>query len=80
MIGQAGVKQEFNRYHCPDGHFQPLRKMSFTEKQVELLQQPIDKKNVETRDGNRDGTFQLSYVEGWHVINEANRIFGFDGC
>ena len=53
--------------------------MSFTEKQVELLQQPIDKKNVETRDGNRAGTFQLSYVEGWHVINEANRIFGFDG-
>ena len=30
--------------------------MSFTEKQVELLQQPIDKKNVETRDGNKDGT------------------------
>jgi recombination DNA repair RAD52 pathway protein len=21
----------------------------------------------------------LSYVEGWHVIKEANRIFGFDG-
>ena len=61
------------------GIFNPFRKMSFTEKQVELLQQPIDKKNVETRDGNRDGTLQLSYVEGWHVINEANRIFGFDG-
>ena len=37
--------------------FNPLRKMSFTEKQVELLQQPIDKKNVETRDGNKR----------WHV-------------
>jgi len=53
--------------------------MTFTPEQVELLKQPIDKKNVETRDGNRAGTFQLSYVEGWHVINEANRIFGFDG-
>ena len=53
--------------------------MTFTPEQVELLKQPIDKKNVETRDGNRAGTFQLSYVEGWHVIDEANRIFGFDG-
>ena len=53
--------------------------MTFTPEQVELLKQPIDKKNVETRDGNKAGTFQLSYVEGWHVIDEANRIFGFDG-
>ena len=53
--------------------------MTFTPEQVELLKQPIDKKNVETRDGNKDGTFQLAYVEGWHVLDEANRIFGFDG-
>ena len=53
--------------------------MTFTSEQVELLKQPIDKKNVETRDGNKDGTFQLAYVEGWHVLDEANRIFGFDG-
>jgi len=53
--------------------------MTFTPEQVELLKQPIDKKNVETRDGNRSGTFQLAYVESWHVIDEANRIFGFDG-
>jgi len=53
--------------------------MTLTKEQIELLNQPIDIKNVETRDGNRSGTFQLSYVEGWHVIDEANRIFGFDG-
>lgn len=53
--------------------------MTLTKEQIELLNQPIDVKNVETRDGNRSGTFQLSYVEGWHVIDEANRIFGFDG-
>ena len=53
--------------------------MSLSLKQVESLRQPIDQKNVETRDGNKEGTFQLSYVEGWHVINEANRIFGYDG-
>ena len=53
--------------------------MAFTKEQVELLKQPINPKNVETRDGNKSGTFQLAYVESWHVIDEANRIFGFDG-
>jgi len=53
--------------------------MIFTEKQNELLKEPILAKNVKERDGNRGGTFQLAYVESWHVIKEANRIFGFDG-
>lgn len=53
--------------------------MEFSKEQVELLNEPILAKNVKERDGNRDGTFQLSYVEGWHVINEANRIFGYGG-
>ena len=53
--------------------------MTFTKEQIELLNQPIDPKNVETRDGDKDGKFQVAYVEGWHVLGEANRIFGFDG-
>ena len=53
--------------------------MEFSKDQVELLNEPILAKNVKERDGNKAGTFQLAYVEGWHVINEANRIFGFDG-
>ena len=53
--------------------------MEFSKEQVELLQEPILAKNVKERDGNKAGTFQLAYVEGWHVIAEANRIFGFDG-
>ena len=53
--------------------------MEFSKEQVELLKEPILAKNVKERDGNQAGTFQLAYVEGWHVINEANRIFGFDG-
>ena len=53
--------------------------MTFTEKQIEQLSEPILAKNVKERDGNRAGTFQLAYVEGWHVIDEANRIFGYGG-
>lgn len=53
--------------------------MEFSKEQVGKLNEPILAANVKERDGNRDGTFQLAYVEGWHVIAEANRIFGFDG-
>ncbi len=53
--------------------------MTFSEKQIQQLSEPILAKNVKERDGNRAGTFQLAYVEGWHVIDEANRIFGYGG-
>lgn len=43
---------------------------------VRELVKPLDRSHVATRE---KGGAQLSYVEGWHVIAEANRIFGFDG-
>lgn len=43
---------------------------------IRELSRPLDAKNVSTRE---KGGQNLSYVEGWHVIAEANRIFGFDG-
>lgn len=50
--------------------------MSFTEDQKILLAQPLSRADVKSR---RQGSANVSYVEGWHVIAEANRIFGFDG-
>jgi len=49
----------------------------FTEKQLEDLNEPLLKESVKTRDGT--GNTQLSYLASFHVIAEANRIFGFDG-
>lgn len=43
---------------------------------IDALKAPLDRKHVAQRE---KGGAQLSYVEGWHVIAEANRIFGFDG-
>ncbi|MBL4940333.1 MAG: RAD52 family DNA repair protein [Colwellia sp.] len=40
-----------------------------------ILAGPLDLKHVKTRE---KGKTTLSYVEGWHVIAEANRIFGYD--
>jgi DNA recombination protein Rad52 len=50
--------------------------MPFSEAQVRLLSSKLNEKVVRTR---QLGGKTLSYIEGWHVIAEANRIFGFDG-
>jgi DNA recombination protein Rad52 len=50
--------------------------MPFSEPQIKRLSGKLDGKHVRTRE-LRGRT--LSYIEGWHVIAEANRIFGFDG-
>jgi DNA recombination protein Rad52 len=43
---------------------------------VALLSAPLDRANVRQREQGRG---RVSYLEGWQVIAEANRIFGFDG-
>ena len=49
--------------------------MSFSTKQNRALKREVDQRKVRTRQINgRD----LSFLEGWFVISEANRIFGFD--
>ncbi len=50
--------------------------MSLTENQKLELARPLDRSAVKERE---QGGRAVSYVEGWHVIAEANRIFGFDG-
>ena len=44
----------------------------FKEQQVKDLTAPLSKANVKKNPKGFD------YVEGWHAIAEANRIFGFD--
>ena len=50
--------------------------MTFSKEQVDSLKQPINPQVVSSREQKG---MQLSYLESWYVINEANRIFGFDG-
>jgi len=47
----------------------------FTDEQKAALGAKLDRSNVKQR---KQGAAQVSYVEGWHAIAEANRIFGFD--
>ena len=47
--------------------------MSFTEEQIAALSAPLDPKYVKPPPQGKYG----EYIEGWHAIAEANRIFGF---
>lgn len=50
--------------------------MAFKPTQVRKLSGKLPERFVKTR---TERGMMLSYVEGWHVIDEANRVFGFDG-
>lgn len=43
---------------------------------IEALKAPLDKRHV--KDLAKGGT-TVQYIETWHAIAEANRVFGFDG-
>ena len=50
--------------------------MGFSAKQVQALRGSLNGRHVRSRAVNGR---ELSYIEGWYAISEANRIFGFDG-
>lgn len=47
----------------------------FSDDIIKDLQAPLSRSAVKER---KQSGRTLSYVEGWHAISEANRIFGFD--
>src|SRR5262249_34663543 len=50
--------------------------MAFSTKQVHALRRNPNHRHIRTREANGR---ELTYLEGWYAISEANRIFGFDG-
>ena len=50
--------------------------MTFTAKQLRALGRNPNHRHIRTREANGR---ELTYLEGWYAISEANRIFGFDG-
>ena len=49
--------------------------MGFSEKQVRALRRSLNSRHIRSRTAHGR---ELSYIEGWYAISEANRIFGFD--
>lgn len=54
----------------------PQHSQGFSPEQVAALAAPLDRANVRQREQGRG---KVNYLEGWQLIAEANRIFGFDG-
>src|SRR5215467_11578067 len=50
--------------------------MGFSENQVQALRRNLSHRHIRTREAHGR---ELTYLEGWYAISEANRIFGFDG-
>lgn len=50
--------------------------MAFSDQTTRKLRAKLNGAHVRTRDWQGK---TLSYIEGWHAVSEANRIFGFDG-
>jgi|SRR5262245_49167344 len=50
--------------------------MSFSAKQLISLKRNLNPRHIRTREAQGR---ELSYIEGWFAISEANRIFGFHG-
>ena len=48
----------------------------FTPEQIAALGAPLDRSNISSREQGRG---RVNYLQSWVVIQEANRIFGFDG-
>lgn len=49
--------------------------MTFTDAQNKALGAPLDPKHIKQPPKGKFG----SYVDGFHIVTEANRIFGYDG-
>lgn len=49
--------------------------MTFSPEQIKKLEAPLDPSNVKPPPQGKYG----EYVDSYHVISEANRIFGYDG-
>jgi len=54
----------------------PPARPGFSPEQIAALTAPLDRANVSYRE---QGRASVPYLRSWHVIAEANRIFGFDG-
>lgn len=51
--------------------------MTLTPEQKAMLEAPLDRAHVKKPSGSFGP--KGDYIEGWHAINELNRVFGFDG-
>ena len=73
-VGTAAAPKSATAPQALQAH--PAQHCGFSPEQLAALAAPLDRANVRQREQGRG---KVAYVEGWVVVAEANRIFGFDG-
>jgi hypothetical protein len=73
---EAGITANPDPAPAPGQQVQAAQPSGFSPEQLAALAAPLDRANVRQREQGRG---KVAYVEGWVVVAEANRIFGFDG-
>ncbi len=51
-------------------------RMGFSDTQLRALNRNVPSRSIKSRISNGK---ELHYIEGWYVLTQANRIFGFEG-
>jgi hypothetical protein len=72
--GQPGVIQLLREADASERH--QARPAGFSPEQIAALSAPLDRARISSREQGRG---RVNYLQGWVLIEEANRIFGHDG-
>jgi len=70
------ARAEIASQAAPTGHTTTPPSGGFSPEQIEALSAPLNRAHISSREQGRG---QVAYLKSYVVINEANRIFGFDG-
>jgi hypothetical protein len=70
------ARAEIASQAAPTGHTTTPPFRGFSPKQIAALTAPLNRAHISSREQGRG---QVPYLKSYVVINEANRIFGFDG-
>ncbi len=74
--GQPGVIQLLREADATERHQAAPAGGGFRPEQIAALSAPLDRARISSREQGRG---RVNYLQGWVLIEEANRIFGFDG-
>jgi hypothetical protein len=72
----ATERQQAATPQSPAGATKGHSGAGFRPEQIAALSAPLDRARISSREQGRG---RVNYLQGWVLIEEANRIFGFDG-
>ncbi|MEB3302614.1 MAG: RAD52 family DNA repair protein [Cyanobacteriota bacterium] len=76
MLREADAEDRAQAAAQQQAPLAPPAHLGFSPQQIEALSAPLNRAHLSSRE---QGKGRVNYLQSWVVLNEANRIFGFDG-